>query len=258
MVSHVEMHAIASEGVERRVEERRVEPGRSGDREVSLEQGAPPDRDRDGRRRGLGRDEIEVPQPEVNPIASVDVRQRGRGDGDHVRPDPRSRRQPDGVHGLSAHVDHEALTAAAPHLTDAMWTGRQLAGGLVYEMHVGTFTPEGTLDAAAGRLSHLVDLGVSHIELLPVNGFNGVWNWGYDGVLWYTVHEAYGGPAAYVRFVQAAHAAGLAVIQDVVYNHLGPSGNYLPEFGFAYLVELKDRNEAPVRYGYTKIEAVAD
>ena len=153
------------------------------------------------------------------------------GDGDHVRPDPRSRRQPDGVHGLSAHVDHEALTAAAPPLADATWTGRQLAGGLVYEMHIGTFTPEGTLDAAADRLSHLVDLGVSHIELLPVNGFNGVWNWGYDGVLWYTVHEAYGGPAAYVRFVEAAHAAGLAVIQDVVYNHLGPSGNYLPEFG---------------------------
>ena len=147
-------------------------------------------------------------------------------DGGALRPDPRSRRQPRGVHEASAHVD---LTDFA--WTDAGWTGRQLAGGLIYEMHVGTFTPEGTLDAAIERLPHLVELGVSHVELLPVNGFNGVHNWGYDGVLWYTVHEAYGGPRAYQRFVDAAHAAGLAVVQDVVYNHLGPSGNYLPEFG---------------------------
>jgi maltooligosyltrehalose trehalohydrolase len=143
-----------------------------------------------------------------------------------LRPDPRSRRQPDGVHAASAWFDHTRHDWA-----DAAWTGRPLAGGLIYELHIGTFTPEGTLDAAVGRLPHLVDLGVTHVELLPVNGFNGIWNWGYDGVLWYTVHEAYGGPAAYQRFVDAAHAAGLAVIQDVVYNHLGPSGNYLPEFG---------------------------
>jgi maltooligosyltrehalose trehalohydrolase len=148
------------------------------------------------------------------------------GDGDDVRPDPRSRRQPDGVHEASAFVDPAAFA-----WTDESWTGRQLAGGIVYELHVGTFTPDGTLDAAIARLGHLVELGVTHVELLPVNGFNGVHNWGYDGVLWYTVHEAYGGPEAYARFVDAAHSAGLAVIQDVVYNHLGPSGNYLPEFG---------------------------
>ncbi|WP_309064480.1 malto-oligosyltrehalose trehalohydrolase [Microbacterium sp.] len=148
------------------------------------------------------------------------------GDADAVRPDPRSRRQPHGVHGLSAWFDPHAFA-----WTDDAWTGRQLAGGLIYELHIGTFTPEGTLDAAIGRLPHLVELGVTHVELLPVNAFNGEWNWGYDGVLWYVVHEAYGGPAAYQRFVDAAHAAGLAVIQDVVYNHLGPSGNYLPEFG---------------------------
>jgi len=147
-------------------------------------------------------------------------------DSDAVRPDPRSRRQPRGVHQPSAWFDGTAFA-----WTDQTWTGRQLAGGLIYELHLGTFTPEGTLDAAIGRLDHLVDLGVTHVELLPVNGFNGEWNWGYDGVLWYTVHEAYGGPAAYQRFVDAAHAAGLAVVQDVVYNHLGPSGNYLPEFG---------------------------
>ena len=148
------------------------------------------------------------------------------GDGDQVRPDPRSRRQPRGVHDLSAWHD-----PAVFRWTDHAWTGRQLAGGLVYELHVGTFTPAGTLDAAAARLGHLVDLGVTHVELLPVNGFNGTHNWGYDGVAWYAVHEPYGGPEAYERFVDAAHAAGIAVIQDVVYNHLGPSGNYLPEFG---------------------------
>jgi len=147
-------------------------------------------------------------------------------DDGELRPDPRSRRQPDGVHGASA-VDDPGSFA----WTDAAWTGRPLAGGLVYELHIGTFTPDGTLDAAAARLDHLASIGVTHVELLPVNGFNGQWNWGYDGVLWYTVHEAYGGPAAYRRFVDAAHAHGIAVIQDVVYNHLGPSGNYLPEFG---------------------------
>ncbi|GAB2712081.1 maltooligosyltrehalose trehalohydrolase [Microbacterium marinum] len=148
------------------------------------------------------------------------------GDAESVRPDPRSRRQPRGVHEASAWYE----PASFPW-TDGDWTGRQLAGGLIYELHLGTFTPEGTLDAAIARFDHLVDIGVTHIELLPVNAFNGTHNWGYDGVLWYAVQETYGGPAAYQRFVDAAHAAGLAVIQDVVYNHLGPSGNYLPEFG---------------------------
>ncbi|MDY0909500.1 malto-oligosyltrehalose trehalohydrolase [Microbacterium sp. CFBP9034] len=143
-----------------------------------------------------------------------------------ARPDPRSHRQPDGVHGLSAVFDPAHL-----EWRDAAWTGRQLAGSVIYELHVGTFTPEGTLDAAARRLDHLVDLGIDLVELLPVNAFNGTHNWGYDGVLWYAVHEAYGGPEAYQRFVDACHARGLGVIQDVVYNHLGPSGNYLPEFG---------------------------
>jgi maltooligosyltrehalose trehalohydrolase len=148
------------------------------------------------------------------------------GDGEAPRPDPRSRRQPRGVHDLSAWYEPASFA-----WTDGAWTGRQLAGGLIYELHVGTFTPEGTLDAAAGRLDHLVGLGVTHVELLPVAAFNGTRNWGYDGVLWYAVQEDYGGPEAYQRFVDAAHAAGVAVIQDVVYNHLGPSGNYLPEFG---------------------------
>ncbi|PWW23698.1 maltooligosyl trehalose hydrolase [Geodermatophilus normandii] len=147
------------------------------------------------------------------------------GDDDTPRPDPRSRRQPDGVHGLSRRFDPAAYSWG-----DGAWTGRPLAGGVVYEMHVGTFTPEGTLDAAIDRLGHLADLGVAFVELLPVNGFDGTHNWGYDGVLWYTVQESYGGPAAYQRFVDACHQRGLGVIQDVVYNHLGPSGNYLPLF----------------------------
>jgi maltooligosyltrehalose trehalohydrolase len=148
------------------------------------------------------------------------------GDDDAVRPDPRSRRQPRGVHEVSQRFDPSAHA-----WQDSGWTGRQLPGGLVYELHIGTFTPDGTLDSAIERLDHLVDLGVTHVEVLPVNGFNGTHNWGYDGVLWYTVQETYGGPAAYQRFVDACHGKGLAVIQDVVYNHLGASGNYLPMYG---------------------------
>jgi maltooligosyltrehalose trehalohydrolase len=145
---------------------------------------------------------------------------------ERVLPDPRSRRQPDGVHSASA-----AFSPSEYSWSDASWKGRQLAGGVIYELHIGTFTPEGTLESAIGRLDHLVELGIDFVEVLPVNGFNGTHNWGYDGVLWYTVQETYGGPAAYQRFVDECHARGLGVIQDVVYNHLGPSGNYLPEFG---------------------------
>ena len=147
-------------------------------------------------------------------------------DSDTPVPDPRSRRQPAGVHARSRTHQSRSFT-----WTDDNWTGRQLAGSVIYELHIGTFTPEGTLDAAVGRLDHLKCLGVDFVELMPVNAFNGTHNWGYDGVLWYAVHECYGGPAAYQRFVDRCHAAGLGVIQDVVYNHLGPSGNYLPEFG---------------------------
>jgi maltooligosyltrehalose trehalohydrolase len=147
-------------------------------------------------------------------------------DGEGPFPDPRSRRQPNGVHGLSRIVDP---TGNKP--SDVAWTGRQLAGSVIYELHIGTFTPEGTFDAAAEKLDHLASIGVDFVEILPVNAFNGTHNWGYDGVLWYAVHEGYGGPDGYRRFVDACHAAGLGVIQDVVYNHLGPSGNYLPKFG---------------------------
>ncbi|MCW2715961.1 MAG: malto-oligosyltrehalose trehalohydrolase [Frankiales bacterium] len=152
-------------------------------------------------------------------------------DGGAPRPDPRSAWQPHGVHGPSRVVDHGAFP-----WTDADWRGVPLAGGVIYELHVGTFTPAGTFDAAVERLDHLVDLGVSAVELLPCNAFAGRWGWGYDGVAWFAVHDPYGGPDGMKRFVDACHARGLGVVMDVVYNHLGPAGNYLPEFG-PYLTE---------------------
>lgn len=142
-----------------------------------------------------------------------------------VLPDPRSPRQPQGVHDLSCTFDAHEF-----QWSDGQWNGKPLEGAILYELHVGTFTPEGTFEAAIEHLDELVELGVDTIELLPVNGFNGHYNWGYDGVAWYTVQEEYGGPLGYQRFVDACHARGLAVVQDVVYNHLGPSGNYLPQF----------------------------
>jgi maltooligosyltrehalose trehalohydrolase len=141
-------------------------------------------------------------------------------------PDPRSRWQPNGVHAAS-----RRYVPADQDWPSSDWTGRQLAGGVVYELHIGTFTEEGTLAAAIGKLDHLVDLGVDFVELMPVNAFDGVEGWGYDGVAWYAVHEPYGGPDGFKRFVDACHARSLAVVLDVVYNHLGPSGNYLPRFG---------------------------
>ncbi|MDO5635326.1 MAG: malto-oligosyltrehalose trehalohydrolase [Micrococcus sp.] len=168
-------------------------------------------------------------------------------DGAGPFPDPRSRRQPDTVHGPSRGDDEHF------DWTDADWTGPVGAGqndvgkqagadpeapqggglrdAVLYELHVGTFTAEGTLDSAIERLDDLAELGITHVELLPVNSFSGPRNWGYDGVGWYAVDESYGGPQAYRRFVDAAHARGLGVIQDVVYNHLGPDGNYLGQFG---------------------------
>lgn len=145
--------------------------------------------------------------------------------GGRALPDPASRRQPEGVHGPSEVWD--ARRYAWRHA----FPGVPLEDLVFYELHLGTFTPEGTLDAAAARLRDLVDLGVTCVELLPVQPFPGARNWGYDGVALHAVHEAYGGPEALQRFVDQAHALGLAVCLDVVYNHLGPEGNYLPVWG---------------------------
>ncbi len=142
-----------------------------------------------------------------------------------VLPDPLSRRQPDGPDGLSAVVDH------GRYAWRAAWAGRGLPGAVLYELHVGTYTREGTLDAAAERLGHLAELGVTHVELMPLCPFPGRHGWGYEGVSPWAVHEPYGGPQALKRFVDRAHELGLGVVLDVVHNHLGPSGNHLPAFG---------------------------
>ncbi|OMB96803.1 malto-oligosyltrehalose trehalohydrolase [Mycobacterium sp. NS-7484] len=147
-------------------------------------------------------------------------------DDPKVLPDPRSPRQPDGVHERSQHWQ-----PAADAWTDQDWAGKSISGDVIYELHIGTFTPAGTFDAAIEKLDHLVDLGVGFVEVMPVNAFSGTHGWGYDGVLWYAVHEPYGGPDGLVRFVDACHARGLGVLIDAVFNHLGPSGNYLPRFG---------------------------
>lgn len=147
-----------------------------------------------------------------------------RLDGGPARPDPRSPWQPVGVHGPSRTFDADPGRPPA-------WPGVDARGAVTYELHVGTFTPRGTLDAARTRLDHLAGLGVQVVELMPVAEFSGRHGWGYDGVDLYAVHHAYGGPAALQRFVTAAHEHGIGVCLDVVYNHLGPAGNYLAEFG---------------------------
>jgi maltooligosyltrehalose trehalohydrolase len=147
-------------------------------------------------------------------------------DDPQVLPDPRSARQPDGVHERS-----QLWEPAAAAWTDHEWAGRTVAGAVIYELHVGTFTPDGTFDSAIEKLDYLVDLGIDFVELMPVNSFSGTHGWGYDGVLWYSVHEPYGGPDGLVRFIDACHARGLGVLIDAVFNHFGPSGNYLPRFG---------------------------
>jgi maltooligosyltrehalose trehalohydrolase len=147
-------------------------------------------------------------------------------DGGGPLPDPRSPWQPHGVHGPSRVVDHAAF-----RWSDAGWQAPPLAAGLVYELHVGTFTPAGTFDGVIERLDHLVRLGVTHVELMPVNQFPGRHGWGYDGVGLFAPHVPYGGPDGLKRLVDACHGRGLAVLLDVVYNHLGPAGNYLDRFG---------------------------
>lgn len=145
-------------------------------------------------------------------------------DGGDLRPDPRSAAQPFGVHGPSRVVDTGTFEFSS-------WNGADALGSVIYELHVGTFTPEGTLDSAIERLDYLADLGVGVIELMPLAPFPGIRGWGYDGVSFTAIHDVYGGPEALQRFVDAAHRHGMGVCLDVIYNHLGPDGNYLNEFG---------------------------
>lgn len=147
-------------------------------------------------------------------------------EGGKVLPDPRSPWQPYGVHGRSRTVDHSAFS-----WSDRRWQAPPLPSAVLYELHIGTFSPEGTFEGAITRLDHLVDLGVTHVEIMPVAEFFGERGWGYDGVDLFAPKHSYGGPHGLKRLVDACHAKGLSVILDVVYNHIGPSGNYLKEFG---------------------------
>lgn len=149
-----------------------------------------------------------------------------RLNGEKERPDPASRYQPDGVHGPSQIVDPGEFL-----WEDEEWKGMRLQDLVIYELHVGTFTREGTFDAIIPYLGYLRDLGVNAVEIMPVAQFPGKRNWGYDGVYLYAVQNSYGGPEGLKRLVNACHRNGLAVILDVVYNHLGPEGNYLRDFG---------------------------
>ena len=157
------------------------------------------------------------------------VRYQYRLDGERHRPDPTSRYQPDGVHGPSVAVDPRDFA-----WTDQSFRGRDLADHVIYELHVGTFTRTGTFEAIIPHLPQLVDLGITAVELMPVAEFPGSRNWGYDGVHLFAPQSTYGGPRGLRRLVDACHAHGLSVLLDVVYNHLGPEGNYLGDFGPYY------------------------
>jgi maltooligosyltrehalose trehalohydrolase len=158
--------------------------------------------------------------------AKTPVRYAFSIDGGDPRPDPRAPRLPAGVHGPAETFEPEGFG-----WSDAGFRAVPLGNGLVYELHVGTFTREGTFEAVIGRLDYLRGLGVTHVELMPVASFPGRYGWGYDGVGLFAPHEPYGGPDGLCRLIDACHARDLAVIIDVVYNHLGPEGNYLAEFG---------------------------
>jgi len=188
------------------------------------------------------------------PAAAVGSLYRFRLDDEPtLSPDPASRFQPSGVHGPSQVID-----PAAFRWSDGAWRGRELAGQVLYELHVGTFTPEGTYAAAVRELRALRETGITTVELMPVAEFPGRFGWGYDGVDLFAPTRLYGAPDELRRFVDAAHGLGLGVVLDVVYNHFGPSGNYLPAFSHDYLhhertnewgdsTNFDGENSAPVR-----------
>jgi len=170
-------------------------------------------------------------------IAATPGERYGFRIGKRILPDPASRYQPDGQHGLSAFVDPSAF-----QWSDKSWRGLKLCGQIISEIHIGTFTPEGTWAAAAEKLPLLKDAGISVIEMMPVAEFPGRFGWGYDGVLLFAPTRLYGTPDDLRRFVDRAHALGLGVILDVVYNHFGPAGNYHPDYSDTYFSD-KYENE---------------
>jgi maltooligosyltrehalose trehalohydrolase len=164
--------------------------------------------------------------------ARAGARYKYKIDGDELCPDPASRFQPDGPHGWSSVVDPTAFA-----WTDGSWGGVKLPGQVVYEMHIGTFTRGGTWQSALAELPHLADTGVTVLELMPVAEFPGRFGWGYDGVQWFAPTRIYGTPDDFRRFVDRAHSLGMGVILDVVYNHLGPDGNYIEKFAPQFFCE---------------------
>lgn len=170
-----------------------------------------------------------------------------------VRPDPASRFQPNGPHGFSELVD-----ASAFEWTDSAWKGIELGGQVLYELHVGTFTPEGTWNAACEKLNALATLGVTAIEIMPIACFGGRFGWGYDGVDLYAPYHHYGRPDDLRRFIDRAHRLGIGVVLDVVYNHVGPDGNYLSEFSPRYFSERKTEWGAAFNYDGADSRPVRD
>ncbi len=183
----------------------------------------------------------DVPMTGPSPLGiwDLDVEEANHGtdyaflldDDEKPYPDPRSEWQPKDVHSSSRVYSHTVFP-----WTDGNFRAIPLPSAIFYEMHLGTFTPAGTLDSAIEKLDYLVDLGITHLEILPIASFDGDFSWGYDGVAPYAPDECYGGPDAVKRFVDACHGKGLAVVLDVVYNHFGPSGNYTGNFG-PYITE---------------------
>ncbi len=176
----------------------------------------------------------------VVPDVKAGSRYRFMFDDGKAIPDPCSRFQPDGPHGPSMVIDNDAY-----EWHDANWTGLSLAGQVLYELHIGTFTPEGTFDAAASKLEYLVDLGVTAVEIMPIAECPGLRNWGYDGVMLFAPSHHYGDFDGLKRFVDRAHSLGVGVILDVVYNHLGPDGNYLPTCSPYYFTDRYNTDWGP-------------
>lgn len=167
------------------------------------------------------------------PNARAGSRYKFKLDGGETCPDPASRFQPEGPHGWS-----EVIDATAFAWTDKNWRGVALPHQVIYEMHIGTFTKPGTWSSAQAELPHLAETGVTVLEVMPVAEFPGRFGWGYDGVQWFAPTRIYGSPDDFRRFVDRAHSLGVAVILDVVYNHLGPDGNYLGKFAPQYFCEI--------------------
>jgi len=166
------------------------------------------------------------------PGAAPGLRYRYRLDAGDLLPDPASRFQPEGPHGPSEIIDPSVFP-----WSDQAWRGIEIRGQVIYEMHVGTFTREGTWGAAIRELPQLAELGITAIEVMPISEFPGDFGWGYDGVDLFAPAHVYGRPGDFRRFVDHAHSLGLAVILDVVYNHLGPDGNYLPHYSPDYFTD---------------------